>query len=217
MVAKATDSLDTSVADVVASIGSLKVANLELLENLDLTDDLNVLSGAGDTVSNLLNEGLNLPGLLDVDILKITELVEPDGDYTSALSSLTALGVSVNPLVGALQAGSDEPTAAGILGDGLPVLGGDMDLLGGLLGGVTSVLSDGAGIEVGTMASEGFFTPVAALPPGIVTPPAQTVTTPDGKLPRTGANTALPALMAVLLAGAALGVRRVVRAEKLNG
>lgn len=210
MVAKATDSLETSVADVVASIGSVKVANLSVFDNLDLTEDLALLSGLGDTIASTLNTALGLSGLLDIDLLKITEEVVPDGDYTKALSSLTAVGVTVNPLVGVLQAGSTEPSASDILG-GTGLTGGGMGLLGGLLGGVTSVLSDGVGISVGTLASEGSFT-VAGQTPTLVNPPK--ISTPDGKLPRTGASTALPAAMAVLLAGAALGVRRLVRSER---
>ncbi len=220
MQANATDSVDTSVADVVANISSLKVAELDLLENLDLTQGLDVLAGVSDTVSGLLNSGLGVEGLLDIDVLEITELIQPDGDYTNALSGLTALGVRLDPSkilgVGILQADS-EPTASSILGSGLPVLGGDMDLLGGALGGVTSILTEGLGIEVGVMESQGFFTPVAALPPGIVPPAAQPVTPPaDGTLPRTGADSALPAAMAVLLLGAAFGVRHLVRTEKVE-
>ena len=207
MVARATDSLETSVADVVASIGSLKVANLEVFDNLDLTQDLALLTGLGDTISTTLNSALGLSGLLDVDLLKVTEEVVADGDYTKAISSLTAVGVTVNPLVGTLQASSNEPTASDILG-GTGLTGGGMGLLGGLLGGAASVLSDGVGISVGTLASEGRFTvaSVAAVP--------TKVSTPDGKLPRTGASSALPAAMAVFLAGAALGVRRLVRDER---
>lgn len=218
MVATATDSLDTSVADVVASIGALEVANLEILKNIDLTKDLSVLTGIGDTVSDLLNTGLGLGDLLDIDILKIEELLAPDGDYTKALSSLTALGVSLNPgeLLGGLQAGG--PTASSILGGGLPVLGGDMLNLEGLLGGVTSILTKGLDIKVATMASEGFFTPVAALTPNLVDPPEapKVVTTPDGKLPRTGSDTTLPAILAVLLAGTAVIIRRTVRTTKVD-
>jgi LPXTG-motif cell wall-anchored protein len=43
-----------------------------------------------------------------------------------------------------------------------------------------------------------------------VTPPA------DGTLPRTGADSALPAAMAALLLGAAFGVRRLVCTEKVE-
>lgn len=181
------------------------------VRHLDLTQDLALLSGLGETIASTLNSALGLSGLLDIDLLKITEEVAPDGDYSKALSSLTAIGVTVNPLVGALQTGSGELTATDVLG-GTGLTGGGMGLLGGLLGGVTSVLSEGAGINVGTMASEGAFSPVAALRPTIVDPPK--VTTPDDKLPRTGADTALPAAMAMLLAGAALGVRRLARNEQ---
>ncbi len=217
MVATATDSVEASVADVVASIGSLKVANLDILRNIDLTKDLDVLSGLGDTVTNLLNTGLGLGDLLDIDLLKIEELVAPDGDYTKALSSLTALGVGIKPLglVG-IASSHDEPTARGILGN-VPLLGGgDMLELESLLGGVTSVLTDGVDIKVGEMASEGFFTPVAALTPNLVDPPAKLLTTPDGKLPRTGGSTALPAVLAVLLASTAVVIRRTVRTEKVG-
>ena len=217
MVTTATDSVESSVADVVASIGSLKVANLDILENIDLTEDLDVLSGLGDTVTNLLNTGLGLGNLLDIDLLKIEELVAPDGDYTKALSSLTALGVGIEPLdlVG-IASSHDEPTARGILGN-VPLLGGaEMLELEGVLGGVTSVLTKGVDIKVGHMASEGFFTPVAALTPNLVDPPAKLVTTPDGKLPRTGGGTALPAVLAVLLAGTAVVICRSVRTGKVD-
>lgn len=70
---------------------------------------------------------------------------------------------------------------------------------------------------LGTMASEGFFTPVAALPPNIVAPPAQPVTPPtDNTLPRTGADATLPAALAVLLLGAAFAIRRLVRPEEVQ-
>ena len=220
MQATATDSVDSSVADVVAGITSLKVAELDVLENLELTQGLDVLTGVGDTVSGLLNTGLGLEGLLDIDVLEITEIVQPEGDYTNAMSGLIALGVTLDPSkilgVGILQA-EKELTAGTVLGDGLPVLGGDMDLLGGALGGVTSILSEGLGIEVGVMESEGFFTPVAALPPNIVPPAAQPVTPPaDGTLPRTGADGAVPAAMAVLLLGAAFGVRRLLHTQRAD-
>ncbi len=217
MVATATDSVDSSVADVVASIGSLEVANLDVLNDIDLTEDLDVLTGLGDTVTNLLNTGLGFGDLLDVDLLEIEELVAPDGDYTKALSSLTALGVGIKPLdlVGIAQAGSDEPTARSILRSGLPVLGGDMVNLENVLGGAASVLTEGVDIQVGQLASEGFFTPVAALTPTPVDPPAK-VTTPDGKLPRTGGGSALPAALAVLLASTAVVIRRAVRPEKVE-
>lgn len=219
MVATATDSLDSSVADVVASIGSIKVANLDILDNIDLTKDLKVLSGLGDTISNLLNTGLGLGDLLDIDVLKIEELVAPDGDYTKALSSLTALGVGLKPLslVG-IASSHDEPTARGILGN-VPLLGGaDMLNLEGLLGGATSVLTKGLDIKVGHMASEGFFTPVAALTPNLVDPPKapKASTTPDGKLPRTGGGSTVPAVLAVMLATTAVVIRRTVRTEKVD-
>ncbi|MBW3579612.1 MAG: hypothetical protein KY431_01060 [Actinobacteria bacterium] len=218
MVATATDSVDSSVADVVASIGSLEVANLDVLNDIDLTEDVDVLTGLGDTVTNLLNTGLGFGDLLDVDLLEIEELVAPDGDYTKALSSLTALGVGIKPLglVGIAQAGSGGPTARGILGSDLPVLGGDMVNLENVLGGATSILTEGVDIQVGQLASEGFFTPVAALTPTPVDPPAKVVTTPDGKLPRTGGGSTLPAALAVLLASTAVVIRRAVRPEKVE-
>lgn len=43
-----------------------------------------------------------------------------------------------------------------------------------------------------------------------MTPPA------DGTLPRTGADTALPAVLAVIMAATAIGIRRMVRTEKVD-
>lgn len=221
MVAKATDSVDTSEADVVASIGALSVGDnaVPLLSNLDLTQGVDVLSGVSGTVTGALDGVLGvvgLDGLLGVDVMEITEVVAPDGSYTTALSSLNMLGVNIAPLMGILQTGGPaEGSAADLVPGLLGSTGEGMLSLEGILGGVTSILTEGVGINVGTMQSEGFFTPVAALPATPVDPPAD-VTTPDGKLPRTGADTVLPAALAALLAGAALAVRRIVRTEKVD-
>jgi len=223
MVARAADSVEASEADVVASIGSLNVGNLPLLQDLDLTQGLDVLGGLANTVSDTLNGILGivgLPDLLDIDVLEINEVIQPDGDYVNALSELRTLGVSVAPLVGILQSADTGPQPGSVAALGLldgVTTGEGMGGLGGLLGGVTSILTEGINIEVATMASEGFFTPVAALPPNIVAPPAQPVTPPaDGTLPRTGADSALPAALAVLLLGAAFGIRRLIRPDEVK-
>lgn len=232
MQSTATDSVDTSEADVVAEITALEVAGMDSDDlplvggALNLTQGADVLAGVGDSISGVLNGGLGMPGLLDVDVLDITEVVQPDGDYTNALSTLTALGVDLDPssILGGVtgQQAGGLLSAGDILGDGLPLgldglpLGGEMDLLGGVLS-AASILTEGLGLQVGEMSSEGFFTPVAALPPNIVAPPAQPVTPPaDGTLPRTGADTALPAVLAMIFAGAAIGIRRMVRIEKVE-
>jgi hypothetical protein len=149
MVDRASDSVETSEADVVASIGSLNMGNVALLEELALTQGLDVLGGLSNTVSGTLNGVLGtvgLPELLDVDVLEINELVAPDGDYTSALSELRTLGVLIDPLIGILQADSG-PQAGSIaalgLVDGLVPTGAGMGGLGDLLGGVTSLLTEG--------------------------------------------------------------------------
>ncbi|MDQ3353736.1 MAG: hypothetical protein M3507_04500 [Actinomycetota bacterium] len=228
MQASATDSVDSSVSEVVASIGSLNVAGLDPLGSLDLTQGTDVLAGLGDTISQTLNTGLGMDGLLDIDVLEITETIAPDGDYTSALSSLNTLGVSLDPGqilggVAAAQVGSAVPTATSILGegglplglDGLPLGNEMLDLEAeDILEGVTSILTDGLDMQVGTLESAGSFTTVAALPPNIVPPSAQPVTPPaDGTLPRTGADIALPAMLAVIMASTAVGIRRVLRPE----
>src|SRR5205085_847102 len=82
VVADATSSVESSVADVTGTIGSVKVGNITVpgLSGLDLTAPANVLSAAGDTVSTAIGNVLSvvnaqLADLVDVDVLKISELV----------------------------------------------------------------------------------------------------------------------------------------------
>jgi hypothetical protein len=56
MQATATDSVDSSVSDVVASIGSLKVANLDVFEDLGLGGGTDLLA-VSDQISGLLTPG----------------------------------------------------------------------------------------------------------------------------------------------------------------
>ncbi len=216
MQATATDSLDNSVADVVASIGTLNVAGMDTpLTGLDLTQNL---AGVSGTINGILNGALGGLLNLDVDVLQIDKLVAPDGDYTTAFSSLSALAVNVLPVSPVAQAqAAPLPSAVDIVPTGLPGTGGAMaDLLSlDALSGVTSLLTEGLGINAGTMQASGSFNAVAGLAPSIVTPPpAGSVNRVDGKLPRTGTNTALPALIGVVLVGAALGLRRLTAKEE---
>ncbi|MGI9120625.1 MAG: hypothetical protein ACR2G7_10995 [Acidimicrobiales bacterium] len=162
------------------------------LTSLDLTQNL---AGVSGTINGVLNGALGGLLNLDVDVLQIDKLVAPDGDYTRAFSSLSAMAVNILPVSPVAQAqAAPLPSALDIVPTGLPDTGGAMTGLLGLdaLSGVTSLLTEGLGINAGTMQATGSFNPVAALAPSIVTPPpAGSVNRVDGKLPRTGTSTAI--------------------------
>jgi hypothetical protein len=65
-------------------------------------------------------------------------------------------------------------------------------------------------VTIGQLTGDATFRPVAASVPG----QAGTVA-PTGELPRTGGNAALPAMVAVVLGGAALAIRRLLRSAAI--
>ena len=211
IVADAKSSVDSSVAAVTGTIGSVKVGALAVpgLSGLDLTAAADVLAAAGDTVSAAVGSVLGvvnaqLADMVDVDVLQITETVGADGDYTNATAAVTALTATLTPpalLTGALAV---TDTASGVLaevGAAVPALAPLMSDLGVTLGGL-DVLAAPSTITVGRLSSSSAFRPASASVPG--------GGTPSGELPRTGSDAAVPAMAAVLVAGVALGIRRFI-------
>ena len=97
-VAKATDSIASSVATATAKIGEIRVGNI-VVPGLDITAVTDVVNRRSTRIETLLN-GL-LPGLGLGDIIKVrlfdkNTSVKNEGGVIKAVSSLTGLHVSVN-------------------------------------------------------------------------------------------------------------------------
>lgn len=212
LVADAKSTVASSVAEVTGTIGSVKVGNLAVpgLDGLDLGAAAGVLSTAGDTVSAAVGGVLGvlnaqLANMVDVDVLKITEQVAPDGDYASATAAVTALTATLTPpalLTGALDTGASAGALLGQVSTAVPALAPVMTQLEASLGGL-DLLTAPTTITVGQLSSQSAFKPVSAAAPGSPTPTG-------GELPRTGGDAAVPAMAAILVAGIALGIRRFI-------
>jgi hypothetical protein len=219
LVATATDKVATSVADVTASIGSVKVGNLAVpkISGLDLTAPAAVINQAAADIQAAVGGVLatinaSLANLVKVDVLQITKGVDATGGYTNAHSAVTALRATLDPggLLGKAalldQATTPVSSVLGGLGTAVPPLAPLMGQLEGALGGVQA-LSGPSVVTVGELSGSAAYRATVAAAPG---------STPGGTLPRTGRDAALPAMMAVLLGGAALAIRKVLRAATLS-
>lgn len=211
LVADAKSTVESSVADVTGTIGSVKVGALEVpgISGLDLTLAADVLNAAGQTVSDAVGSVLGLVNaeladMVDVDVLAISESVAQDGDYAEAMASVTALAATIDPSALLSAAAVDPASTVGSLmaqvGYAAPALSPVMGELEAALGGL-DLLAAPTTITVGQLSSSSAFRPVAATVPGT-----------SGELPRTGTNAAVPAMAAVLVAGVALGIRRFIAA-----
>lgn len=209
LVADAKSTVESSVAEVTGTIGSVKVGALTVpgVSGLDLTAAADVLNAAGDTVSAAVGSVLGvvnaqLADMVDVDVLTITEAVGAEGDYASANAAVTALTATITPpalLTGALAVTDSATALLDEVGAAVPAIAPVMGELSAALGGL-DVLTAASTITVGRLSSSSAFRPVAASVPGS--------TPPSGELPRTGSDAAVPAMAAVLVAGVALGIRR---------
>lgn len=212
LVADAKSTLESSVAEVTGTIGSVKVGALTVpgLSGLDLTAAADVLNAAGETVSSAVGNVLGvvnaqLADMVDVDVLTITEAVTADGDYANADATVTALTATITPpalLTGALAITDTATAALDEVGAAVPAIAPVMSELSTALGGL-DVLTAASTITVGRLSSSSAFRPVSGSVGG-------TPTTPSGELPRTGSDAAMPAMAAVLVAGVALGIRRLI-------
>jgi hypothetical protein len=224
IVATATDSVETSVADVAASIGSVKVGNLTVpgVSGLDLTAPVAILDQASAAVQAAVGDVLavinaSLEDLVKVDLLKIEELVGADGDYTNALASVTALKATLTPpnVLGAalLNLGDPVSDVLDTVGGTVPALAPLMVQLEAALGGLDALTAPSV-VTIGQLSSNAAFRPASAsVPGGSSTPGGSTPSggTPPGTLPRTGTDAALPAMLGVAMAGAAFAIRRLLR------
>lgn len=207
---KATDSVDTSVADVVASIGSVNVGGLQLAKDLDLTAPIVELNAVTELVNNQVGSVLavlnaSLADLVNVELLKITESVTADGDVVKALAEVVGVRATLTPpsilgAAGLLDATNPVSDVLADLGGAVPVLSTTMGQLEAVLGGVEA-LSGPSTVTVASVQGVAQFRPVAAS--------STDGPTPAGQLPRTGGDAVPAVAVAALLAGAAIGIRRI--------
>jgi hypothetical protein len=215
LTAVATDTVGSSVADVTASIGSVKVGNLAVpgVSGLDLTAPAATLDQATAAIQGAVGDVLalvnaQLASLVKVDVLQIDKVVGAAGDYTHAASTVTALKATLTPpsgLSAALIDTSAVPTST-VLGDlatAVPAIAPVMGQLEATLGGLQA-LSSTSTVSVGELSGDATFRPAVAAASDPV----------GGELPRTGGDAAVPAMLAVALAGVALALRRVLRSAR---
>ena len=209
LIAKAADTVGNSVADVTASIGEVKVGNLAVpaVSGLNLGAAADTINAATEAVQAAVGGVLSqissqLANLVDVDVLKITEGVTSADGYNNAAATITALTATITPPtdVLTLAALGDTPvsTVLGDLGAGVPAVATLMTQLEAALGGLQA-LTGPSTITVASLSAGGSFKALGAS------------STPTGELPRTGGNAAVPAMLAMALAGAAIAIRRVLR------
>ena len=220
---RATNSLDTSVADVVGKVGGLSVLGIQLpgVDLIAVGELLNSISGILSGVLSIIDPSLG--NLLKIGIFEKTTNVAQVNGYNRAVAAVDVLKIKVTPPTGILglvsglnasPAGSRATLArAGATRNELPVLGnvlGAGGLLGGLLdiGGLLGALLQGATIRVGSVQSASEFQ--AVVPATAPAPEPAPVVQPE--LPRTGGtNGGQLAAIAGVLVAFSLVTRRVLR------
>jgi len=224
-------TLDDSVATAVANLGSLSVLGIQL-PGLDLAavgNLVNTVTGTLSGVLSLIDPGL--AKLIDLKVLAKSTDVSTAGGYNKAVARFDVLSLDINPptgllgIVGGLLNAGKTSSPLGLLGGAgvaqpaaaLPLIGGNMGLLNGLLNptGLVGALLEGLSLKVGSMVStsELAATTVADPAPVLPAPPVATVT----ELPRTGSDTGAFAALAAVLAALSLGVRRWTRRPTMVG
>lgn len=220
VVAKATDAVNTSVAQVTATIGDINIANLATIPGLDalataqqVTD---AVTAATDQLGGILGAvSPDLADLIDLNLLDTsgTGVSKANNGYVRSVAKLTALDLSINPpdtlddIIAGLPVSGIGDVLTAIPGFGtLPALPGldAADALNSVLSATqtpVAALASGADFAVVSVDGTSEFLPASA-PAG----PAPT----GGTLPRTGASTTAFALIAALMAVLGLAIRRHV-------
>jgi hypothetical protein len=231
--AQAVETVAGSSANVLASVGAVRIGNLAL-PGVDLLGTIDQLAAVGDQLTGAVGDVLAtidpaLGGLVDIGLFERTTSVREEGGRSVAEGLLSGLRLSVTPpdLCGLLGRLGASDTLGGLLGDlgqQLPALPlPTADLLGDLgsivtctpttgatvgaqlVGGVAPALTQPLTAQVLTVSGRGAF---AATPTQVPT------TTPGSQpvLPRTGSSDAVLVTLGILAAATAIGLRRVVRA-----
>lgn len=214
IVTKATDSLDTSVAEVTASLGGISVLGLALPE----VDVLAAIEQLTTMVDDLLTtiDPANLAGLdlLDIALLEQSSDVAEADDAIVSQATFTGLRLDVaglsDDVLSAVALPLPVDSVGGVLGilDDLP-LAPITGLIGDGEGSPVSALSDGLSLRVASLGQSSTFTEVLST----TATPAAPAAPAAPELPNTGSNDALMILVAAVAAAGALGIRRMVRAD----
>ncbi len=224
MVTTATDSIETSVADVTATLGDLTVGAVDL-GALDLQGAASQVSGVVQTVQSTLGGILGqidpaLADLITVHLLEQASSVTEDAGTITSDASFDGLGIDIAAIdLGAILGRLGQQTSIGdqLLGVGVdpttvlpvPAIAGLNDALtaaGG--GGDVFALADGASVRLASLSQTSSFSPQSVATP-------QTPGTPSSPtLPRTGSNDTVLVLVAAVFAVGALGLRRMLRAGR---
>jgi hypothetical protein len=235
--AKADDTVATSIATVVASIGDIKVGTTSV-GGLPTDAVLAQVTALADQVTSTLGTVLgsiapSLAGVVDIDLLDRTTSVVQEGAGTRATAGLTALRATVTPpdVCAVLQDILDLPET---VGDVLTGLGVEPPALPGPVGDVLETIGSTVTCEL-VLPTEPGLLPAAVDADGVaaaLTQPlrveavsvagtafyalagAATPTTPatpsQGPLPETGGDAAW-AVLAAALGAAGLAGRRLLR------
>ncbi len=216
IVTKATDSLDTSVAEITATLGGITVAGLDIPE-VDVAQAIADAKAQLDDLLTLIDSDLlDDLGLLDIGVLEQEAGVAEDGDAIVSTASFTGLRVDVAGLTDEVLAGVlgnlgvvDGLLPVGSVGEALELPGIPANPITDLIGqtGAVSALSDGLSLRVASLGQQSTFTEVLN---NTATPAAPAAP----QLPQTGSNDALMLALAAIAAGGALGIRRVVRVKE---
>jgi LPXTG-motif cell wall-anchored protein len=236
---KATDDVDTSVAEVTGTLGQLRVGELPVLGALDLTAPTAQLDALLAQAESLIGDILGgiAPSLSDLvsitSMQEATSVEATDAGGVVSTASFTGLDVQVLPILGELEAllaslGELDSVGAILTDLGLAVpLSGATEVLAvndllapvtdGLpLLGALAALEDGLGLQVATLSQQSTFTPFAAsapVAPGTPGAPGSPAgpAAPAPTLPRTGSDDSLLLALAGAAVLAALGGRQLVR------
>ena len=238
IVAKATDSVQTSAANVTATIGGVSVGGVEVLQDVDLIANANDLTNlAGDVVGQLdtvlglvgTNVG-DLAGILDVKLLDTTGTgVTKTGDYVQSVANLTGVNVTITPpanlaaiitdLAGGTSVLEELTTLNPAAEDALAM--GNTDAMRTLENALTAPTAPGTAALVPAGATNalagGASLSLASISGTSNFVPRAQATTPTptgGELPRTGTSGKAAGLAAfgMVLGALALGIRRHVLA-----
>ena len=232
--ARADDTLASSVATIVGSVGDVQVGGVSL--GGLAAPDLGAVSALADQVTGTLGGILGLidpalSSLVDVGLLEQTASVTEADGITHAVAGITGLRATVTPpdvcaVLGRLGLQETLGSVLDSLGEAVPALPGPVgDILGAvgstvtctaamatggntaaaLVDGVASALTQPLTVEALSVSGTGAFT-VPATPAAPGTPGAPGA---PGQLPVTGGNAQL-AILAVALGGVGFGLRRLL-------
>jgi LPXTG-motif cell wall-anchored protein len=219
-VTKAVTSTGDSKADVVGTLGAIKVGNLPLTGALDLNGVLSTATNLVGTIQNTLDGVLAPLGLNGIISVKLFDKAASNGvssasGYTRALAGITGVSIGINPPADILDIVGDLAGGTGSIGSilganngdaAIPVVGGLMGSLNGVsgipaVGNVVGALLGGASIKVASVATGSNFTAPGATPNGV---------TPVTQLPRTGADTTVFLVIGLLMVGGVIVARRYI-------